>query len=140
MIVFLIFSIYSMFKVDEMQKQGRSLLENMESARDKANKISEEIENDSAKKIAELDTKASIVIEGVQLNAEVKIKEVEEKINNLHLMFSESVKQKTSDFENAIDKYKTQLDDAVKANSDLIAGLISVIQNNFSSSKECLEK
>lgn len=140
MIVFLIFSIYSMFKVDEMQKQGRILLENMESKRDKANEISERIERDSAKKIAELDSKAKIEIEEIQRNASVKIKEIEATMNTLHSSFSETVKSKTADFEGAIDKYKKQLEDAAKANGELIAGLISVVRNSSSSSKEGLEK
>ena len=64
MIVFLIFSIYSMFKVDEMQKQGRDYLNTMEGFSIEAKNISDSIEDKANEEISSLEERTTKAMNG----------------------------------------------------------------------------
>lgn len=132
MIVFLVFSIYSMFKVDEMQKEARSSLERLENFRDKAKEVSERLKADSQSKLDELDSKSKDELEKIQKGSDDVMEDLRKKVEG----FQSVIQTKIADFETSIQGYKTELQKTNETNASLIQGLINMIVNNDSSSKD----
>lgn len=136
MIIFLVFSIYSMFKVDEMQKQGRDTLDRLEGFSQKAKELSKEIDTKSKEQLTELENKAKEELNTIKTQSNEEIERLKEEITSTKSKFNDDVNEKTKEFENSINKYQTELKESTKSNNDLIKSLITVIQNSSSAGKE----
>lgn len=147
MIVFLIFSIYSMFKIDEMQKQGREHLNRMEDFSTEAKETSKSIEEQATSKIADL--RKNIDAEMAKLSSESKkqLDELQTKINELQKTFENAVSATTSDFENSVtaktkefetsvQQYKNMIEASSKRNEELFTQLVNAIRDSGSNNKD----
>lgn len=136
MIVFLIFSIYSMFKVDEMQKQGRDYLKTMEENSTKAKEISDSIEIKANEKIVSLENRTIEEMSKLSDEYRKQVDELKATINRLKSEFETSVKAKTAEFETSVQKHKGELEQSSKRNEELFSQLVAAIRETGSSSKE----
>ena len=147
MIVFLIFSIYSMFKIDEMQKQGREHLNRMEDFSIKAKETSENIKEQADSQIEALEKNTSAEMEKLSTESQKQLSELNKKITELQKAFEDAVSSKTSEFENSVklkasefeasvQQYRKMLEDSSKRNNELFTQLVSAIRDSSSNTKE----
>lgn len=112
MIVFLIFSIYSMFKVDEMQKQGRDYLNTMEGFSIEAKNISDSIEDKANEEISSLEERTTKAMNGLSTESKKQLDDLKNTIDKLQSEFESSVKTKAREFEKTVETYKKSLNKA----------------------------
>lgn len=136
MIVFLIFSIYSMFKVDEMQKQGRSYLDKMEEISTKSKEISAKIEKQATEKIKALENSTTAEMNKLSGEYDKRIKELENKISEILKDFESSVNTKTSEFQKISEKYRDEMKKTSEQNNQVLENFVQMIVSSNSSSKE----
>lgn len=147
MIVFLIFSIYSMFKIDEMQKQGREHLNRMEDFSTKAKGISDNLKQQAESQIEALEKSTIEEMEKLSTESKKQLSELKKEIAELQNTFEKavstktaefesSVKTKTSEFEASIEQYKNMLEDSSNRNKELFTQLVNAIRNTDSDTKE----
>ena len=133
MIVFLVFSIYSMFKTDELIKQGREGLRKIEEADMKVGehmsnidkKVEEEtkkVQEEATKKIGDITNEAGSALSTVKEQAEADKNS-----------FSNTVKEKTEAF---LSKY----DEAVKKMEELTAATKLLYQMYDSKAKQSIQE
>lgn len=79
MIVFLVFSIYSMFKTDEMLRQSREGLKAIEATEREADTIIERVETKTNEEILKVSNKATEESTRIQQDASNTIEEVKKK-------------------------------------------------------------
>lgn len=136
MIVFLIFSIYSMFKIDEMQKQGREVLNSLDAMKKDAKEISQAIEQDSEDEIKNIKDKSKEEINKIADEANNKIKSLEESIESERIKFQGLVDEKTAELGKLIEQYQKELKKNTELNKTLMSDLIEAVKEQSSSSKE----
>lgn len=147
MIVFLIFSIYSMFKTDEMQKQGREYLNKMEEFSQKAKETSESIEEQVSSQIAALEKNTVEEMQKLSDESQRQLSQLQTKITDLQKTFETAVSTKTSEFENSVtaktnefdisvQQYKNMLEATSKRNDKLFTQLVNAIRDTSSSNKD----
>ena len=99
MIVFLIFSIYSVFKTDEMMKQGRDTLNVLEETKESASTKTKEIETIVEKEIGDFKTK----IEQITSAANTELKNNKNEIEQFQEIAREKLQRDKEELKNNID-------------------------------------
>lgn len=136
MIVFLIFSIYSMFKIDEMQKQGREVLNNLDTMKKNAKEISQAIEKNSEDEIKNIKDKSKEEIDKIAEQTNIKLREltgsIEAERNKLEVLINE----KAEDFNKQVEQYRQELESNSQSNNTLVNNLLNFLKEQSSSSKE----
>lgn len=136
MIVFLIFSIYSIFKTDELMKQSRDGLRVIEDSKNKADGH-----------ISQIDVKVKEEIERVSSAADSQITKIFDQSNSsLDLLrnqvesykksFTQIVETKTNEFKKVYDDYVEKLDNASQQTNSLFDILINTARNQQSEEQE----
>lgn len=128
MIVFLVFSIYSVFKTDELMKQSRDVLQRADEAAgdvgEKMVKIKEHLEQESKKNTEKL-----------ECDAEAELKKIKEEVATQIQTFKELIDKKASEFENKYTTYSGELEKANKSVQGLISEVIKAVRTPDSGSK-----
>lgn len=129
MIVFLVFSIYSMFKTDEMIKQGKADLEkvnkNAEKAESRISSLNTELD-EAIRKISEKSTKES---ETLQEHANDTLHKIEQSSQ-------EFMNQKQKEFMAIYQKYVSELTTAQAASQSMVDSLLKALRDSASQSQE----
>lgn len=136
MIVFLIFSIYSMFKTDEMIKQGREGLRSINRNSEEVNKKTIEISNKVDEAIKSVESKAEEERKKLISNNQEELEKIRKVIDTTQASFSELVKQKSDEFNSAYESYMVQLRKNEESRSKLLDTLISELANRDSGTKQ----
>lgn len=135
MIVFLVFSIYSMFKTDELVKQGRAGLDAIENAREKVSehiaKIDTHVENELKKVSAEAKKQS----EDITNNALASLNEVKNQAEKEKSNFKQVVDEKTNEFQKIYGNYVSMLNSAGKQNDNILNIFMEALQNKLNESK-----
>lgn len=129
MIVFLIFSIYSIFKTDELMKQGREGLRAIEESKNKADGY-----------VKQIDKKVDIEIQKVSSAAENEIRRITQETSTSLDQFKEQVDKDKNDFNKVVDTkaeqfnsvyedYVKKLEEASKQQNNLFSVLINAAKN-----------
>ncbi len=140
MIVFLIFSISSIFKTDELMKQGREGLKVIEESKSKVDdhileiekKAEEEIRKVSSAadvEIAKITEESSSSLEELRRQIEDKQKAFGETVKIIREKFDESVNKKTDDFQIVYNNYVESLSKASENANGLLQQFIKAVQN-----------
>lgn len=131
MIVFLIFSLYSMFKTDELIKQ----------ARDSINIIGNS-KREVDEKIQEADTKISEEVEHIKAESSIYLDGIKKDLEKEQSKVSENIKLKSDDFSKTFSEYGKKLDDAQKTLDGIFKGIevvVNAVRNTGTSKTEVLE-
>lgn len=135
MIVFLVFSIYSMFKTDELVKQGRAGLDAIENAREKVSehiaKIDTHVENELKKVSAEAKKQS----EDITNNALASLTEVKNQAEKEKANFKQVVEEKTNEFQKIYGNYVSMLNSAGRQNDNILNTLMEALQNKLNDGK-----
>jgi hypothetical protein len=99
MIVFLVFSLYSMFKTDELIKQARESLITIGNSK-------VHVDN----KILEVDNKINEAVEYIKKESTKSIDEIRKNLHEEQKRVSDEIISKGKDFSNELDKYQRELD------------------------------
>ncbi len=140
MIVFLIFSIYSIFKTDELMKQGREGLKVIEDSKSKVDSHILEIENKAEEEIKKVSNAADVEITRFAAESSASLdelrKQIEDKqkafgetVNKIREEFDESVNKKTDDFQTVYNNYVKKLSEASENADGLLQQFIKAVQN-----------
>lgn len=130
MIVFLVFSIYSMFKTDELLKQSREGLKAIEATEKEADTIIDRVEVKTEQEIQKVTTKAIEETEKIQTEASNTIDEVKKEINEMRNSFSSDVAQKSSEFQNKYEEMMRKMEETSATNTNLIQQLVNTIKDS----------
>ena len=136
MIVFLIFSIYSMFKTDELIKQSRENLKRIEDAANKTDQVFETIRNKTDEELQKVTQRADDEAKKISTESLQTIDDVKKEIEKMRSDFSNMVKERSDTFE---DMYKQMLEKVQQAstmNSNIIGGLAELFKNYVSQSQK----
>ena len=131
MVVFLVFSIYSMFKTDEMLRQSREGLKAIQQYEENAkntittidDKVRKELDNvhknavDESKKVAEEAKKALS-----KLSADIDIIQAD---------FAKDVEKKSDAFSDAYDAILKKITETSQQNQTIVEALLTALQNNM---------
>lgn len=109
MIVFLIFSIYSMFKTDELVKQGREALTSLEETKNHANDEVKRIDTVVQQEMVKVQNTASAEIEKLSAETQDSLKQIKEEINASTQEFEKNVEGNVKKFESAYASYIEKL-------------------------------
>ena len=135
MIVFLVFSIYSMFKTDEILRQSREGLKAIEATEKEANAIIEKIETKTNEEITKVSTKASEESSRIQQDASNTIDEVKKEINAMRTEFSTDVSNKSQAFQEKYEQMMKKLEDTTNINKNFIQQLVDTIKDTTAEQK-----
>ena len=128
MIVFLVFSIYSVFKTDELMKQSRDVLQHADEASDKVKKdmeaISTQVQTETEKATLELRQKT-----------DAELQKIKEEINKTTQGFKEVTEKKAKEYTMMYQSYLKELQKANESSQSVINLLISTIRSSDSDSK-----
>lgn len=111
MIIFLIFSIYSMFKIDEIQKQGRESLRMIDETYSEVRKKSENVDETVATAVGRIESAIEDKIRDFTHRIQVKSDEVEIKVAG----YQKSVEDAANSNQHLLRSF---VDSIVKANAD----------------------
>lgn len=131
MIVFLIFSLYSMFKTDELIKQ----------ARDSINTIGNS-KREVDEKIQEADVKISEEVEHIKAESGKYLEGIKKDLEQEQSKVAENIKQKSDEFSKTFSEYGKKLDDAQKTLDGIFSGIevvVNAVRNTGTSKTETLE-
>lgn len=103
MLVFLIFSIYSVFKTDELMKQSRADIDKIEENSDKANEFLTSIQERVANAIEEINKAAKTESDELKKNAVETIGQIKEEVDK-------AIAQKSAEFNGKCNDYLSQLE------------------------------
>lgn len=129
MIVFLVFSIYSMFKTDEMLRQSREGLKAIEATEREADTIIERVETKTNEEIIKVSNKATEESTRIQQDASNTIEEVKKEILEMRTAFSKDVSEKSQAFQDKYDEMMQKLEDTTATNTSLIQQLVQTIKD-----------
>lgn len=121
MIVFLVFSIYSMFKTDEMLKQGKADLEKVNDNANKAESRISELNKKLNEAINKISTKADAESQSLQSQAEETLRKVEKSSNKF-------MANKKDEFTAMYQKYVDEMANAQKNNQTMIDSLLKALK------------
>ncbi len=121
MIVFLIFSIYSMFKADEMVKQGREALKALEETKIHADDEVRRIDDVIKKEMDKVKDTASAEMQRLSNETQDSIKQVKEEMNSSSQGFDKLVEGNVRNFETAYTSYLEKLQRAETNTTNLFA-------------------
>lgn len=129
MIVFLVFSIYSMFKTDEILRQSREGLKAIEATEKEADTIVERVETKTNEEIAKVSNKATEESNRIQQDASNTIDEVKKEILEMRAEFSKDVNDKSQAFQDKYDDMIRKLEETTANNTSLIQQLVNTIKD-----------
>ena len=136
MIVFLIFSIYSMFKTDELIKQSRENLKRIEDAANKTDAVFETIMKKTEEELAKVTKRADEEANKISTESLKTIDEVKKEIETMRDGFSNMVKERSDTFENMYKKMLEKVQQTSTMNSDIIGGIAELLKNIISQSQK----
>lgn len=141
MIVFLVFSIYSMFKTDEILRQSREGLKAIEDTEKEADAIIDSVEQKTNLEIKKVSQKASEESAKIQADASTTIDEMKREINEMQQQFSDDVSQKSKQFKEMYDEMMKKMEDTSSKNTTLIQKLVDTIRDSSVEQKgECKQQ
>lgn len=129
MIVFLVFSIYSMFKTDEILRQSREGLKAIEATEKEADTIVERVETKTNEEITKVSNKATEESNRIQQDASNTIDEVKKEILEMRAEFSKDVNDKSQAFQDKYDDMMRKLEETTANNTSLIQQLVNTIKD-----------
>lgn len=129
MIVFLVFSIYSMFKTDEMLRQSREGLKAIEETEKEADNIISRVETKTNEEIIKVSNKATEESTRIQQDASNTIDEVKKEILDMRTAFSKDVSEKSQAFQDKYDEMMRKLEETTANNTSLIQQLVQTIKD-----------
>lgn len=130
MIVFLVFSIYSMFKTDEILRQSREGLKAIEATEKEAGTIVDRVETKTNEEIAKVSNKAAEESTRIQQDASNTIDEVKKEILEMRAAFSKDVNDKSQAFQEKYDDMMRKLEETTANNTSLIQQLVNTIKDS----------
>ena len=136
MIVFLIFSIYSIFKTDELMKQGRDGLKAIEETKNKADGHIEQIDEKVKLELAQVSETAAEQIKKITQETTTSLDQFKQQVNKERNDFSIIVEGKTTEFQKVYDDYVQKLENTTKHTSLLFDALIEAATNRQIEEKE----
>ena len=128
MIVFLVFSIYSVFKTDELMKQSRDVLQHADEAAGKVDEKMKEL-NDRMEQESQKATTA------LQRKTEAELERIKKEIDETILNFKELTERKAGEYEDKYQNYLRELEKANKKNQEFINLLIQAVRSSDSEAK-----
>lgn len=130
MIVFLVFSIYSMFKTDEILRQSREGLKAIEATEKEADTIIDRVETKTNEEINKVSNKATEESARIQQDASNTIDEVKKEILEMRTAFSTDVNEKSQAFQEKYDEMMQKLEETTANNASLIEQLVRTIKDS----------
>lgn len=130
MIVFLVFSIYSMFKTDEILRQSREGLKAIENTEKEAEDIVDSVEQKTNEEILKVTQKAIEEQEKIQSEASSTIDEVKKEILQMREGFSQDVTQKSDEFRTMYEGMMKKMEETSTQNTNLIQQLVATIRES----------
>lgn len=130
MIVFLIFSLYSMFKTDELIKQARDSINTIGNSKKEVDE-----------KIQEADVKISEAVEHIKAEASKYLEDIKKDLEKEQSKVSENIKLKSDEFSKTFTEHVKQLEEAQKTLDGIFSGIatiVSAVRNTGTSTTETL--
>ena len=128
MIVFLIFSIYSVFKIDALMKQSRDALQH---ADDAASKVDNKIQDI----MSHLESEREKAVDDLKGKTNDELDKIQGKIDEITKSFKTIVDKKASEFEEKYQKYVDELAKSSEANKTFVDLIVNTITSYKSESK-----
>ena len=125
MIVFLVFSIYSMFKTDEVLRQSKIGLDAVDEAGRKANSM-----------ITKVDDKIKEELETVSKKAKEEIKTIEDEALKTHDEIKEDIDEKQKSFEKKYEEMMNKMQQAQNENTKIFQSFLQQIKDINSEQKD----
>lgn len=135
MIVFLVFSIYSMFKTDELIKQSRESLKRIEESAKQTNVVIETIRHKTEEEIEKVTQKANEEANKISTESLQTLEDVKKEIFNMRDEFSNMVKERSDTFENMYNEMVVKVQQASNVNAGAIGGLAELLKFYMSQSQ-----
>lgn len=129
MLVFLIFSIYSVFKTDELMKQSRADIEKIEANSQKANELLESIQKKADKALSEINAVALKESNDLKENAKTTIGQIKTEVDK-------AIEEKTNLFLRQCNDYMTQLNNM----KDMFDGFARLFNRNIDDNSNSSEE
>lgn len=129
MIVFLIFSIYSIFKTDELMKQGREGLRAIEESKSKADGYITQIDEKAKEEIKKVSSAAEGEIKNITQETTTSLEQFSVQVEEEKKKFNEVVNSKAEQFKEVYEGYVKKLEDATKQQNALFSVLIETAKN-----------
>lgn len=135
MIVFLIFSIYAMFKTDEMVKQGRDALKTLEETKAHAHEEVKKIDDIVQKEIAKVQETAQEEIKKLSDQTNGAIDQVKGEMETSRKEFNKIVEEKVKTFEEVRDDYLKTIKQADQNASSLFQQMKNIFIQQIEAEK-----
>lgn len=135
MIVFLVFSIYSVFKTDELLRQGRDGLKLIENYEDKAKEIVNNVDQKVNEEMSKINERTQNVSKELQEKAEMAISDIKKEMSEITSDFNQTVSKKTDEFESKYDEILSKIETANDGNNQLINQLINIVKSSMQEEK-----
>lgn len=135
MIVFLIFSIYAMFKTDEMVKQGRDALKTLEETKAHAHEEVDKIDEIVQKEIAKVQETAKEEILELSKQTKESIEQVKGEMETSRNEFNKTVEEKVKTFEEVRDEYLKTIKQADQNASNLFQQMKNIFIQQIETEK-----
>lgn len=116
MIVFLVFSLYSMFKTDELMRQAKESIIAIEDSK-----------NDAEKKLQEVDIKVAGEIDRIKETTTQFIENIKKELQGEQKVVSESIKSRGEEFAATYKEYEKQLKEAQQTLNNILQGVQAVV-------------
>lgn len=129
MIVFLIFSIYSIFKTDELMKQGREGLIAIEESKSKADGYINQIDEKAKEEIKRVSSAAEEEIKKITQETTTSLEQFSAQVIEEQKKFNDTVSSKAEQFKDVYEGYVKKLEDATKQQNALFSVLIETAKN-----------
>lgn len=130
MVVFLVFTIYSMFKTDEILKQSRVGLKAVEDAEEKVDKVIKSVENRTKDEIKKVSETAKEEKNRIQQDASSTIDDVRNEIEEMRKGFEQEVLSKSEEFKEMYEKHMKRMKETSEQNRTLIQNLVETIRDS----------
>ena len=147
MIVFLIFSIYSIFKTDELMKQGRDGLKAIEETKYKAEGYISQIDEKARVKVEQVSKASEEQLAKITQEATMSLDQFKQQVEKERNTFSSTVEGKTNEFQKVYEDYVKKLAESTTTMSSLMRELIDATikqhveeQENDKNAQETKEK
>lgn len=129
MIVFLIFSIYSIFKTDELMKQGREGLRAIEESKSKADGYINQIDVKAKEEIKKVSSAADNEIKNITQETTTSLEQFSIQVEEEKKKFNEIVNSKADQFKEFYEDYIRKLEDVTKQQNSLFSVLFETAKN-----------
>lgn len=129
MIVFLVFSIYSMFKTDEVLRQSKIGLDAVDEAGRRANSM-----------ITKVDDKIKEELETVSKKAKEEIETIKKEAMTTHDEIQEDIDEKQKSFEEKYDEMMNKMQQAQKENTKIFQSFLQQVKDINSEQKDSVEE